>query len=105
MGLFHKSTEKEKLKALENVISNSNRGILKRIDENRELLELLYEKAPELMDKCFWIRSWIESQDEFLSKLAEISGVENRTYNLAYPRPFPKEPDCLTDSSNEGNTV
>ena len=80
MGLFHKSAEKEKLEALEKVISKTNRGIFKRIDENRELLELLYEKAPELMDKCFWIRCWIESQDEFLSKLAEISGVENRTY-------------------------
>ncbi|HID6148202.1 TPA: hypothetical protein ACXGW1_003639 [Escherichia coli] len=104
MGLFHKSAEKEKLEALEKVISKTNRGIFKRIDENRELLELLYEKAPELMDKCFWIRCWIESQDEFLSKLAEISGVENRTYNLTpdkpYPRPFPKKPDCLMDSSN-----
>lgn len=109
MGLFHKSAEKEKLEALEKVISKTNRGIFKRIDENRELLELLYEKAPELMDKCFWIRCWIESQDEFLSKLAEISGVENRIYNLTpdrpYPRPFPKKPDCLTDSSNEDNTV
>ncbi|HAV8880935.1 TPA: hypothetical protein JLE25_004411 [Escherichia coli] len=110
MGLFHKSAEKEKLEALEKVISKTNRGIFKRIDENRELLELLYEKAPELMDKCFWIRCWIESQDEFLSKLAEISGVENRTYNLTpdkpYPRPFPKKPDCLTDSfSCELNNV
>ncbi|EZE84669.1 hypothetical protein BX33_16140, partial [Escherichia coli O157:H7 str. 2009EL1449] len=96
MGLFHKSADKEKLEALEKVISKTNRGIFKRIDENRELLELLYEKAPDLMDKCFWIRCWIESQDEFLSKLAEVSGVENRTYNLTpdkpYPRPFPKKP-------------
>ncbi|EKZ5999847.1 hypothetical protein REZ03_005353 [Klebsiella pneumoniae] len=109
MGLFHQSAEKEKLEALENVISKNNRGIFKRIDENRELLELLYEKTPELMDECSWIRGWIESQDEFLSKLAEISGVENRTYNLTagkpYPRPFPKKPDCVTDSSNEDNTV
>ncbi|WP_407221966.1 hypothetical protein [Escherichia coli] len=82
MGLFHQSAEKEKLEALENVISKNNRGIFKRIDENRELLELLYEKTPELMDECSRIRGWIESQDEFLSKLAEVSGVENRTYNL-----------------------
>lgn len=45
MGLFHKSAEKEKLEALEKVISKTNRGIFKRIDENRELLELLYEKS------------------------------------------------------------
>ncbi|EEJ4576564.1 hypothetical protein GPO48_003400 [Salmonella enterica] len=42
-------------------------------------------------------------------KSAENSGVENRTYNLTpdkpYPRPFPKKPDCLMDSSNEDNTV
>lgn len=54
---------------------------------------MLYEKRQSL-----WMNvpdSWlIESQDEFLSKLAEVSGVENRTYNLTagkpYPRPFPK---------------
>ncbi|WP_407214849.1 hypothetical protein [Enterobacter kobei] len=67
------------------------------------------KKTPELMDECS-LDSWLdESQDEFLSKLAEVSGVENRTYNHTagkpYPRPFPKKPDCLTDSSNEGNTV
>lgn len=48
MGLFHQSAEKEKLEALENVISKNNRGIFKRIDENRELLELLYEKRQSL---------------------------------------------------------
>lgn len=53
MGLFHKSAEKEKLEALEKVISKTNRGIFKRIDENRELLELLYEKAPELIHVLF----------------------------------------------------
>lgn len=108
MGLFHQSAEKEKLEALENVISKTIGVFL------NELMRIAsysncYMKTPELMDECSWIRGWIESQDEFLSKLAEVSGVENRTYNLTagkpYPRPFPKKPDCLTDSSNEGNTV
>ncbi len=46
MGLFHQSAEKEKLEALENVISKNNRGIFKQVDENHELLRLLYEKTP-----------------------------------------------------------
>ncbi len=47
------------------------------------------KKRQELMDECSWIRGWIESQDEFLSKLAEVSGVENRTYNLTAGKPYP----------------
>ncbi|HBY8105354.1 TPA: hypothetical protein MI814_23925 [Klebsiella pneumoniae] len=92
MGLFNKNAKREKLEALECVISQSYRGIHKRIDENRELLELLYKEAPELMDKCFWIRGWIEGQDRFLNELADVSGVKNPFPLSNYPRPFPAEP-------------
>ncbi|ECH9341649.1 hypothetical protein F4V72_23420 [Salmonella enterica subsp. diarizonae] len=92
MSLFNKNAEREKLEALEHVISQSCRGIHKRIDENRELLALLYKEAPELMDKCFWIHGWIESQDKFLNELADVSGVKNPFPSSNYPRPFPTEP-------------
>ncbi|WP_407290560.1 hypothetical protein [Klebsiella quasipneumoniae] len=64
MGLFHQSAEKEKLEALENVISKNNRGIFKQVMRIASYSNC-YEKTPELMDECSRIRGWIESQDEF----------------------------------------
>ncbi|HFK7123215.1 TPA: hypothetical protein ACG0NO_004165 [Enterobacter hormaechei subsp. steigerwaltii] len=98
MRLFSRDKEShEKLQVLAEVITQSQRGVFKRIDENRELLELLYREAPELMNNFPWIRNWIVSQDEYLNKLAEVSGAENpfeRPYDdKPYPRPFPEQPE------------
>ncbi|EIX7311936.1 hypothetical protein MK605_004648 [Escherichia coli] len=98
MRLFSRDQEsREKLQVLEEVIAQSHRGVFKRIDENRELLELLYREAPELMNNFPWIRNWIVSQDEYLNKLAEVSGAENpfeRPYDdKPYPRAFPEQPE------------
>ncbi|HAT3955922.1 hypothetical protein FGF01_05380 [Aeromonas salmonicida subsp. achromogenes] len=98
MGLFNKENESQaKLQALEHVISHSHRGVYKRIDENRELLELLYKESPELLNKFPWVRGWIESQDAFLNELANLSGSENTLQrvneNKPYPRSFPQKPE------------
>ena len=70
------------------------RGIYKRIDEQRELLELLQREAPDLLLRCPWIERWMKTQDEFLCELALIAGVENTTpapapFQCPYPRPWP----------------
>ncbi|WP_461280328.1 hypothetical protein [Acidithiobacillus sp.] len=44
----------------------NGRGIHKRIDENRELMELLQTTAPALLRECPWVEGWIHSQDHFL---------------------------------------
>lgn len=52
-------------------------GIFKRIDENRELVELLQNEAPEFVEKHFWIvRCWLKSQDDFLCDLSKLVDEE-----------------------------
>lgn len=98
MGFFDaKKDTDEKLQALEKIITHSHRGVFKRIDENRELLELLYREAPDLMKNFPWIRNWIESQDEYLNELARVSKAQNpyeRPHDdKPYPRAFPEQPE------------
>ena len=65
-------------------------GIYKRIDENRELLELLQQEAPELLKEKFWIDGWIKSQDGFLCDLAKFAPSERpMIVEGRYPRPWP----------------
>jgi len=80
----------KRLIAIDDVCENTGRGIYKRIDENRELLELLLREAPELLDRCFWIIGWLENQDHFLVSLAQAAEIEN-SYPLIrnFPRPMP----------------
>jgi len=52
------------------------------------LLELLQEKAPELLSQCYWIESWIECNDGFLVELEKHLGVEKKAQS-GYPRPWP----------------
>jgi hypothetical protein len=75
------------LTKIEGVLGQSQRGIGKRIDENRELLELLYLDAPVLMKEKPWIAGWIHSQDEFLNDLAKAASVELGSKVRAYPQP------------------
>lgn len=68
-------------------------GVHKRVDENRELLELLQAKAPELLQSCPWVVGWLQSNDEFLTAVAgtpEAKGAQPR-FNTrpGFPRPWP----------------
>lgn len=79
-------------------------GIFKRIDENRELLELLEDKAPEVLNQYCWIVSWLQSQDRFLSELATVEGVAPsvRRRTSDFPRPWPERVvERLSRPSNE----
>lgn len=76
-------------------------GIFKRIDENRELLELLEEKAPEVLNQYSWIVAWLQAQDRFLSELATVEGVAppvmRRTSD--FPRPWPERRSRLENDA------
>ena len=66
-------------------------GLLKRIDENRELLELLLRDAPDFMARHFWVEGWIQGNDAFFVQLQSILQVPNHTGSTRYPRPWPQE--------------
>jgi len=80
--------------SITNVLLTSQRSIYKRIDENRELMELLQEKAPDFLKEHFWIEGWLKSQDAFLNDLAPFAPTDNaRIKEGLYPRPWPSNAD------------
>ena len=83
-----------KTKSTDWVIANVGRGVHKRIDENRELLQLLRQEAPEFMENHPWVEGWIKSHDDFFCELEIASGAENPhgprpRDTREYPRPWP----------------
>lgn len=48
-------------------------GVYKRIDENRELLELLLITAPKVLEECPQIVGWIQSNDEVFMAMEKLS--------------------------------
>lgn len=89
--MFNFRNGQRRIEKVEDICERVARGVFKRIDENRELLELLKQEAPELMQRCPWVEGWIEGQDEFLVQLAQAVGTENRLAMTAqnYPRRWP----------------
>lgn len=59
---------KSGLQRIDGVLKFSGGGVFKRIDENRELLELIQRESPEFLQKNNWVNLWIEAQDEFLTE-------------------------------------
>jgi len=55
-------------------------GINKRIDENRELLQLIQSQCPQLLEKHPWISGWIDSQEQYFLAIAEYAHVRVRKY-------------------------
>ncbi|WP_300811064.1 hypothetical protein, partial [uncultured Desulfovibrio sp.] len=72
--------------------SDGRRGIWKRIDENRELMELLATEA-QFMKKFPYAAVWIAKTDAFLGALAEIVRPVNlfEGSGRQFPRPWPYE--------------
>ncbi len=63
----------EKYLLLQRAIQKSEGGIFKRIDENRELYELLRNKYPQVFLENPWASRWLVSQDRFLTELATLA--------------------------------
>ncbi len=74
-------------------------GIYKRIDENRELLELLQQDG--FIDRYPWVKGWLRSQDEFLSELLATVQIREGRFIRLTPRPWPKKPHAETDRDRE----
>lgn len=74
---------------LSKVLSNVGGGLYKRIDENRELLELLQDKAPMLLDECPWIVGWIQSNDDVFMALEPHLSHPQFSKRAGFPRPWP----------------
>lgn len=70
-------------KKLSQVIEKVSGGIYKRIDENRELFELLEREGGEFYEKHPWIKNWLLMQDEFLNELLIIP---HKKKNCIFPK-------------------
>jgi hypothetical protein len=89
--MFDSKSQKQ-LAAIQEVASRVGRGVHKRIDENREMLELLQKSAPNVLEQFAWVEGWLRGHDDFFAELAKVVGVENtvgRNSSLPYPRPWP----------------
>lgn len=85
------------MKQLAWVVGFSGGGVHKRIDENRELLELLQDKAPEFLQSHPWVNGWLRDQDDFLVAVRDaVPIIEGRFLGRAlrepdrFPRPWPE---------------
>lgn len=93
MNLFRPKTSP----ALVMVLQQFGGGVHKRVDENRELLELLQQKAPSLLEECPQITGWLLANDEVftaLETMAEPLGAKNPRFckRNGFPRSWPELP-------------
>lgn len=84
------------LTVVRKILGFAGGGVHKRIDENRELFELLQRKAPEFLASNPWVESWLQNNDEFFVALADsVPLTEGRFLAQAqsrtdlFPRPWP----------------
>ena len=77
------------------VLAKVGGGIYKRIDENRELVELLQKEAPEFVYENPWVMGWLKSQDDFLCKIEAATSEPpvcqfgKRNIGRVFPRSWP----------------
>jgi len=96
------------LSRLEQLSGFHRRRLVKRIDETRELAELLQTRAPELLRSHPWILLWLEDNDSFLVELAQIlgeapldGGAAHRSGIRVRPWPVPLiSPNATSPDSN-----
>jgi hypothetical protein len=67
-------------------------GLLKRIDENREIMHLVYTKAPGLVASHPWLVGWLDANDEFFTQLAVICPPQSNRRQMIFPRPPTPKP-------------
>ena len=76
-------------KTLKSILGWTGGGIHKRIDENRELMELL--QSDGFIERYPWVKGWLRSQDEFLGQLLDVVPIREGRFIRITPRPWPKE--------------
>lgn len=82
--------------SLQRTVGFVSGGVHKRIDENRELLELLMREAPDFMQRNSWVEGWLRGHDEFFVAIEQAVPVSEGQYlgaakrsNGRFPRPWP----------------
>ena len=75
----------------EQVLARTSGGLAKRVDENRELLELLYAEAPRLLDQFPWVVGRLRRLDQFFLDLSgfEASPAPPQVMSWHYVRSLP----------------
>lgn len=111
---FRKNPSRELVDLLELI----GGGIQKRVDENRELMEFLLDRAPLLMENSSWVVGWIKSNDDVfvaLEAMARNFEIKPRFSDIAedsrerairripsnvprFPRPWPATREILAKS-------
>lgn len=91
----------QSLKKTQRILGWMSGGIYKRIDENRELLELLRDEAPGLIEKHPEVVHWLQAHDDFFMQFAEELPPKEVQFDLrrpvkggsdrGFPRPWPFE--------------
>lgn len=79
------------LAEVQRIVSTTEGGVHKRIDENRELLELLQSQAPEVLQRNPWIEGWLRSHDNFFNDIAATVTVDDPMFKPRknFPRSWP----------------
>jgi hypothetical protein len=80
------------------ILGWSGGGVHKRIDENRELFDLLRSEAPEFLAKHNWVASWLRAHDEFFTDIENEVHLDDgrfvqrakmyRAGEYQFPRPW-----------------
>ncbi len=81
--------KKKEYKEISVALNLTSGGIYKRIDENRELLELIADKHPEVLKNSPWIVGWVRANDEYFMAALHGMGMTLHRANRPGPRPFP----------------
>lgn len=90
--LLGQSNANRKVMAIEELATKrgTTGGLVKRIDENRELLELLQERVPQFVSSHPWLVGWIQANDNFFTQLEGILETHQALrMPKDYPRPWP----------------
>ncbi len=84
------------LSKVKKILGFTGGGVHKRIDENRELLELLQRDAPQFLESHFWVEGWLANNDAFFSALASSVPIKEglfleqvKSRFTQFPRPWP----------------
>lgn len=77
-------------------------GPEKRLDEHRELVELLLRECPELFEEKPWVLGWLESQDTFLRAIHEFAGLFRLPFGRKVVRSIRSTPDYRYGRASPG---
>lgn len=91
--LFRRTRQAKRLRRIDQTVARIGGGITKRIDENRELLEVLQARCPHLLRERPWIVGWLRANDEFFAELdrlrPEPAATGDGARDIDVVRPWP----------------